>query len=230
MATKDQIWAAASALTEAGKNPTLAAVREQLGGGSYTDISSAMQTWRLNQQASTNPIREPAPSSIAERLNEFGSELWTVALELANNRLQSEREALEQARQETETIRKETTSLADQLTSELENLKIEILSHKDQLTQSRKEAENARIAEQGTQTRLESSVRDIENLKAQVKEERETAQKAIEAAAELRGRLGAFEEITKPKPVIAQPTNHLKKAPRSRTVKDKNKTDEISPS
>ena len=222
MATKDQIWAAASALLEEGKSPTLAAVREQLGGGSYTDISAAMQTWRLNQQSSANPIREPAPPSIAERLNEFGSELWAVALELANNRLQSEREALEQARQETEAIRKETTSLADQLTSEIETLKIEILSHKGHVTQSRKEAENARVAEQACQARLESSVRDSENLKAQVKEERETAKKAIEEAAELRGRLKAFEEIavsksataTQVSPLIPKKTKQRKIEPR----------------
>lgn len=225
--TKEQIWSIASALTEAGKNPTLAVVREQLGGGSYTDISAAMQIWRQNQQASSNPIREPAPTSITERLNDFGSDLWAVALELANNRLQSEREALEQARQETETIRRETTSLADQLTSEIENLKIELLAHKDQIAQSRKESENARVAEQACQARLESSLSDIENLKAQVKEERETAKKAIEAAAELRGRLGAFEEITKPKPVT-EPIK-TKAATGSRAAKGKNKLDESSP-
>ena len=224
MATKEQIWTAASALLEEGKSPTLAAVREQLGGGSYTDISAAMQTWRLNQQSSANPIREPAPPSIAERLSEFGSELWAVALELANNRLQSEREALEQARQETEAIRKETTSLADQLTSELENLKIEILSHKDHVTQSRKEAENARVAEQSCQARLESFVRDSESLKIQVKEERETAKKAIEEAAELRGRLSAFEEIATRKPTVATQTTTSRQ-----TVKGKNKPDKITP-
>ena len=214
MATKEQIWAAASALLEEGKSPTLAAVREQLGGGSYTDISAAMQLWRSSQRTSNTPLREPAPPSIAERLSEFGSELWAVALELANNRLQSEREALEQARQETEAIRKETTSLADQLTSELENLKIEILSHKDQLTQLRKESENARVAEQACQARLEAAAREIESLKAQVKEEREEAKKSAETAAELRGRLGAFEEIkaaTDKKPTTApkvKPTAH----------------------
>ena len=37
MATKEQIWAAADAISAEGGNPTLAAVRVYMGGGSYTD-------------------------------------------------------------------------------------------------------------------------------------------------------------------------------------------------
>lgn len=206
MATKEQIFAAADALFTEGKSTTLAMVRERLGGGSYTDISQAMQLWRANQQT-TAPMREPAPSVIAERLNEFGSELWAMALELANGRLQAEREALEQARQETEAIRKETTSLADQLTFEIETLKIEISLHKEDLIKSHKEVENARVAEQACQAQLEATAREIDSLKAQVKEERGAAKKSAEQAAELKGRLGAFEQMATPKkPTKTKPT------------------------
>lgn len=243
MATKEQIFAAADALITEGKNPTLAAVRKQLGGGSYTDISEFMQIWRANQQSSTSPMREPAPPAIAERLSEFGSELWAMALELANGRLQAEREALQQARQETEEIRKETTSLADQLTSEIdslkaeiqslkddliqahtegekikaseqtyqtkletanreiEGLKVEIVSQKESLVKSHKETENARVAEQACQARLEASIRETESLNAQVTEERREAKKSLETAAELKGRLGAFEEMAAAKTI-----------------------------
>ena len=38
MATKDEIWAAAQALADAGERPTLAAVRKVVGGGSFTTI------------------------------------------------------------------------------------------------------------------------------------------------------------------------------------------------
>ena len=47
MATKEQIWSVADTIASEGGNPTLAAVREKLGGGSYTDISAAMQQWVL---------------------------------------------------------------------------------------------------------------------------------------------------------------------------------------
>ena len=42
MGTKEDIWAAATTLVEAGERPTLSAVRRAVGGGSYTTISEAM--------------------------------------------------------------------------------------------------------------------------------------------------------------------------------------------
>ena len=112
--TKEQVWLAADTIASEGGNPTLAAVREHLGGGSYTDISAAMQQWRASRQSSSAPMREPAPATITERMGEFSSEIWAVALEMANTRLQSEREGLEVARKEAEDTRQEAADLADQ--------------------------------------------------------------------------------------------------------------------
>jgi chromosome segregation ATPase len=274
MATKEQIYAAADAISAEGGNPTLAAVRAHMGGGSYTDISAAMQSWRATQQASSTPIREPAPSVITDQLNTLGSELWAAALELANARLQSEREALELARQEAEETRKEAAALADALAvdldkaqadiavlseqlavsiakqeqqqaviiqettaaiesrhraelaeaaraelkvraeqlsellkeaqaanladqgrhqAEMNQAKAEATATAQQLTQAQKEAENARVAEQSCQARLESAAREIDSLKAQVKEERSVAKVSAETAAELKGRLAALD-------------------------------------
>ena len=276
MATKEQIWTAADAISAEGGNPTLAAVRAHMGGGSYTDISAAMQSWRATQQASSTPIREPAPSVITDRLSSLGSELWAAALELANARLQSEREALELARQEAEETRKEAAALADALAADLDKAQAEnadlsnqlaaslakheqqqaiinqetvaaiesrhraelaeaaraelkvradqlsgllkeaqaenLANHErhqveidrakaeaaatttQQLAQMQKEAENARVAEQACQARLEAAAREIDSLKAQVKEERTEAKAANEKAAELVGRLKLYEE------------------------------------
>ena len=58
MATKEDIWAAATMLAEAGERPTLSAVRKVVGGGSYTTISEAMAEWRA-RQTQTAPSREP---------------------------------------------------------------------------------------------------------------------------------------------------------------------------
>jgi chromosome segregation ATPase len=290
MATKEQIWAAADAISAEGGNPTLAAVRAKMGGGSYTDISAAMQGWRATQQASSAPIREPAPSTITDQLNALGSEVWAVALELANARLQSEREGLELARQEAEETRKEAAALADALAADLdkaqadivalreqlaaslakqeqqqeiinqetaaamegkhraeladvaraelktradqlsellkesqaanlaeqgrhqadiERVKAEATATAQQLTQAQKEAENARVAEQSCQARLESAAREIDSLKAQVKEERSAAKVSAETAAELKGRLAAFD---------VQKTATTKKATKSTTA------------
>jgi DNA repair exonuclease SbcCD ATPase subunit len=118
--TKEQIFAVADELDAAGQNPTLAAVRKAVGGGSFTTISEAMTEWKARKAAKESPLREPAPTVIAERLADFGAELWALSLELANGRLASEREALETARAQLEAERTEAAELADQVAAELE--------------------------------------------------------------------------------------------------------------
>ena len=96
--TKDQIFAVADEIDAAGQNATLAAVRKALGGGSFTTISEGMTEWKARKAAKESPLREPAPSAVANRLAELGAEIWSSALELANGRLATERESLETAR------------------------------------------------------------------------------------------------------------------------------------
>ena len=121
--SKEQIFAVADELDAAGQNPTLAAVRKAVGGGSFTTISDAMNEWKARKAAKETPLREPAPNAIAERLTEFGTEVWAAALELANGRLAAERESLEAARVELEAEKQEAAELADQVMAELEEAK-----------------------------------------------------------------------------------------------------------
>jgi len=126
--TKEQIFAAADELDAAGQNPTLAAVRKAVGGGSFTTISEAMSEWRASKTARAAPMREPAPQAVTDKLAELGADLWGVALEMANARLAAEREALEGVRVEMEAARQEAAELADQLTVELDETKSRLAS------------------------------------------------------------------------------------------------------
>lgn len=121
--TQDQIFTAADGLDATGQNPTLAAVRKALGGGSFTTISEAMTEWKARKAAKASPVREPAPAAITDRLAAFGTELWLLALELANAGLASEREAMAAAHTELEAKRSEAAELADQVSAELEEAK-----------------------------------------------------------------------------------------------------------
>ena len=126
--TKEQIFQAADELDAAGQNPTLANVRKQVGGGSFTTISEAMNEWRARKTSQATPMREPAPQAVTEKLAELAGDLWGVALDMANNRLAAEREALEAVRQENEVARQEAAELADQLTAELDEAKARIVA------------------------------------------------------------------------------------------------------
>lgn len=144
--TKDQIFAAADELDAAGQNATLAAVRKALGGGSFTTISEGMTEWKARKAAKESPLREPAPPAVADRLAELGAEIWSSALELANGRLATEREALEAARLQLEADKAEAAELADQVTIELEDVKATVSSANAAEKQARDECNTLRHA------------------------------------------------------------------------------------
>ena len=121
--TRDQIFAIADQLDSEGNNPTLAKVRKQLGGGSYTTISEVMAEWKVRKFArSAQSQREPLPQQLVERLGDFGGDLWQLALELATIRYSAEREAQEVVRTEQEVEKREAVELADHLSAEVERL------------------------------------------------------------------------------------------------------------
>ena len=202
--TSFEIHAIADQLDAAGTSPTLAAVRKALGGGSFTTISEAMQAWKASRQATTAPMRESAPSAFTERLEGVAADLWAMALDLANNRLRTEREALEQARVELEQARQEAADLADQVSAELEQAHTSLAHFTErhanaetETEQLRQELNNARFHVQSQQVALDAAAREANDLREQLKTTRAEAKVAIETAAELRGRLSAFDEMQK---------------------------------
>ena len=173
--TKDQIFQVADQLTVAGESVTLAAVRKLLGGGSYTTINEALKEWKAKQQAAVMPLREPAPEGISKRLDEVGAEVWAIALELANARLTSEREALETTRHQLETAQQEATELADQLSAELETLQAQHLQATQDLqtasiTLEQLRQENATLSRQlaTTEARAEETTKRADDLRAEL--------------------------------------------------------------
>lgn len=126
--TNEQIFQVADELDANGQNPTLAAVRKQIGGGSYTTISEAMTQWKASKAAKESPFREAPPQAVIAQLTDLGVEIWALALEIANGRLALERENLESARIELENDKTEAVELADQLTIELEAMQSSVNS------------------------------------------------------------------------------------------------------
>lgn len=192
--TREQIWTAANELDAAGQKPTLAAVRKAVGGGSYTTIQEAMVEWRARRAAKELPAREPAPQAVADRLAELGAEVWAAALDLANARLASEREALDEARAEADAARVEAMELADQLTVDLDEAtrRAAALEEAEQAACTEAEQLRQRLAA------AESRCAELERQAAELRRENDQAQAAAgearERAASLAGRLEALEQ------------------------------------
>ncbi len=163
--TKERIFEIADEIDTTGQNPTLAAVRKALGGGSFTTISEAMTEWKARKAEKETPLRQPAPTAVADRLTEFGAEIWSLALKLANARLAAERESLDAARVQLEAEKQEAAELADQVTGELEALqsKIAALDASEQAARNGVIQLRAQLAQSGERAATaEARVEEIE--------------------------------------------------------------------
>ena len=128
--TTQQIHSIADQLHEQGIKPTLAEVRKALGGGSFTTISEAMKSWRQDNQQEEQLRQVELPSSIAERLQTLGADMWQTAIDIANDRLVKEREALESIK----TKAQAETDEAQEAVKTLEGEQADLLVQLDEVT------------------------------------------------------------------------------------------------
>lgn len=191
-----KIHAAADALAAAenGKRPTLAAIRDAIGGGSFTTISAAMKTWAGRHAAPVEQDTTPEPISRAGV--ELAAAVWKQAKEQADEQLKAERATLDEAREALEQETAEAAALADELTSENESLKAAIEQLKVEATEQQKalasmttKATAAEAALAECRARAEQLEKQLEREAKKADAATEAAAKAREDAAELRGRM-----------------------------------------
>ena len=185
----DDVFSAADRLSESGQQPTLAAVRSALGGGSFTTISEAMKSWRAMQQAAAAPVREAACHAVMERFHQLGTDVWAVAISMANDRLAKEREVFESAKAEAEQAQKEATEWADQLAAELESTRKRLEQQEALLHTARAATDTAQAALAEAQKRADSLTELLERERVLSAEMQSKAEKAIAEAARLAGKL-----------------------------------------
>jgi chromosome segregation ATPase len=179
----EAIWQAADALEAEGIRPTLAAVRNKVGGGSFTTITNAMGEWRKRRQQDALAPAEPLPDEISQHVDEIGQrlgdigqqlralggEIWAKARALADEQLVGLRQRLEAEKAEIHERMTEAVQLADQLTEEAEGLRRQLADH---------QAEVAALKEQMAEMEQRSS--------AELARARDNASRYEIAAAEAR--------------------------------------------
>lgn len=202
--TMEQIHAAADKIANDGVKPTLAKVRTALGGGSFTTINDAMQSWKLAQQQEQELQQVELPIEVSERLHALGAQIWDAANDIANSRLIAEREALatikaealaetEEAREAVKTLELEQNDLIaaletsakdnDQLSNDLKNVEIEY----DNFKKSEAEAAIEYIGKfSHEKQRAETAEKDVDNLHGKLEQSRQVQSKSIEELATVR--------------------------------------------
>ena len=129
--TTEQIHQTAQELTEKGINPTLANVRQALGGGSFTTIGEALKTWKEAQKDNEKLKEIDIAPQIKDKAHLLIGELWQNALDLADERLKLEREALAVAQQQADAKVAEMAEALEQVEAE----QIQLNAQLDELTQ-----------------------------------------------------------------------------------------------
>jgi chromosome segregation ATPase len=180
--TTQDIHAAADQLQEQGIKPTLAEVRKALGGGSFTTISDAMQSWKREQQEEQELQQVDLPSGITERLNTLGADMWQTAIDMASDRLSKEREALEVVKVKAQA----ETDEAQEAVKTLEGEQADLLQQLDEVATT---AETATKSAQQATADHDVTKQALSDIKHQLELERTKAETAQSQLAEVRSAL-----------------------------------------
>jgi chromosome segregation ATPase len=191
--TPEQIIETAEALVERGESATLAAVRRELGGGSYTTISEALKGWRERRQVTQARAEAvQVPARVQDALAQAGVLVWTEAVRQHSAQLAAEREALDLERQRNEGERREAVELADQVSRDLDQVRAERDQALQDLAQERQGRDQAQAEAREQRALAEERGRRGE---AQETELRDLRRQAGETAAELGQVRGHFEAL-----------------------------------
>ena len=182
--TTTDIHTAADALVARGKKPTLAAIRAELGTGSFSTIGEGLKTWKQQQGQQAPAVT--APEAVAQRAAELAVQVWVIAQEEAEQRMQLERAAMAQRHQELEAGRAEAMEAADSALAAQE-----VLQQQLEATKAERDAIQQQMAV--LQAQLAEAVARAERAEVLANTARAAETEAREAAAGLRGRLEAVE-------------------------------------
>lgn len=213
--SNERIHEVADQLAAAGQRPTLAAVREALGGGSFTTISEAMKLWRKQaaEHEQLQPLVDALPDVLQQAALTTAAAVWREAQALAASRLEAERQALAQAQETLEAEQAETVELVALLERDLELSRAE-------LADAVAKAADAEIVSSARITKIADELDSVkaELVQANLRAERAEA-KAVEVerrAADLRTELDrAHEDTDKIAAALAE----------QKTVADKHRAD-----
>lgn len=222
--TKEVIFEAANSLKANGSPPTLAAVRNLIGGGSFTTISEAIKEWKASHTPIKAPIQESAPNAITGQLAAFGSELWATAIALANERLATERTSMDASRIELEAQRSEAAELADQLAAELDIERANALTTNALIASLQSQLEEARLTATEAQSDSKAKNAQLKAVAARVDDAKTTIERDAAAHATAMAAEQSRHELTR-KTLQAAQSDLATASADLRAAKEKNQTE-----
>lgn len=175
--TQALVSEAAEALTLEGAEPSIVAVQQRVGGGSYSTVKRYLDLWR-QQRAEVLTAAPPTPPEVEARGLAFARAVWALAAQEAQREAQ---QAKEEAAAEVAAVRGELVGAGTEI-ARLEALEAEQAATVERQAQRIREVELA-LAEVQAQARrvpeLEQSLNDTRAALDAAR--RETQAQAVEA-------------------------------------------------
>ena len=195
--TKEQIIEAATQLAADGANPSMAAVRKMLGGGSFSTISPILRDWRNSQEQVTAAILD-MPAEIKLALEKAGAALWETASGLASREIEKIRQTADKKVGAATLNRNEAVQEIGRLEVQITELKSAFKAQHEQLESIRGQQTVAARREGALEADLAGARSSIETMKATIATQKtemaEIAKSNVEyqkTIAGLEGRLAA---------------------------------------
>lgn len=177
--TKQDVWRVANEINAGGEKPSAVEVRKRLGTGSYTTITAALKEW-VEPEASDGDELAPVPAEFEDRIVQAGAHLFAIAMRIAGEQFQAERDAWAAERAQIEAERDEAIRLADAVTADLDEAR-------EQIGQLRTEA--SQLVSERAQAHAVAEERGRTAQVAQAE-----AHKAKEAAGEMLGQIRSLQD------------------------------------
>ena len=180
--TKEQVFNAADSLLDEGTAATVQNVRDRIGSGSFTTISSHLAEWK-DAHAGQVPANLP---DIPEKVNAAFRQVWATAARTAQEDMDTQRQALEAMRREMEQDKAEAEGEIERLEQALEEVIERSERQAEELEQERKAgaAKDERItALTLDNARLDERVKAAEARGEELREQLTELQNAFAAAS-----------------------------------------------
>ncbi|EPU6460279.1 DNA-binding protein [Salmonella enterica subsp. enterica serovar Newport] len=166
----NDVAAAAQKLKDAGKRPTVIAIRDLLGKGSFTTISTYLKQWSEEHSLDEEPVEVVLPESVMSDAELFLRKIYTVAKTSADEQLEREREQLRQRELEYQEDMQQAVDMANDATERAELLEEQLESltnKKTELDAALRKAENSLSLKSAE---LEHSQADVDKLEKRLVE------------------------------------------------------------
>jgi DNA repair exonuclease SbcCD ATPase subunit len=191
--TPELVEQAADALVITGEEPSIIAVQEQIGGGSYTTVKRYLEQWKAKQKQQP-PIE--LPPEIATQGTLFIRELWANAATVAEQRSAEIRHAAQRQVGEAQAALASAEAAIARLESEAEQQAQQLASQEQQLATLRQELAEARSAAQIAEAHSNDLTQQLAELQRQAQQreaELAEARSATINQAHLTGQLEALQ-------------------------------------